>query len=47
MQALEYRKIDVRDNPDKIRRGYRPPGQFSVKEATSLATGSINLPTEK
>ena len=47
VQALEGQKIDVIDNPDRIQWGYRTPSQFNVKEATGLASGSINVPTEK
>ena len=47
VQALEGWKIGFRDFPDRIQWGYRPLGQFNVKEALGLARGSINLPTEK
>ena len=46
-QELNNKKIDYKDGPDKIWWGYRPPRNFSIKEATSLASGVISLPLGK
>lgn len=46
-QELQRRKIDRRSGPDKLRWGYQTIGTFSVKEATSLANGAINIPSYK
>lgn len=47
IQELNERKINIIANKDRIRWEYRPPGNFSVKEATSLASGAASLPSEK
>lgn len=44
---LKERKIEICDCPDQIRWGYRPLGQFNVKEAVELASGVAYFPSEK
>ena len=46
-QELQCRKIDQRLDSDKLCWGYRPVGTFTLKEATSLASGATTLPTER
>lgn len=47
VQILEECKLDIRASSDMICWGYRTPGQFNVKEAAYLASGSTNLPAKK
>lgn len=47
MQLLKERKIEIREGPNQIRWGFKAPGQFNVKEAMELASGTGMLPTEK
>jgi len=47
IQKLNERKIDLKENTDKIRWGYCPSGHFSVKEAMGLASGFVSLPSKK
>ena len=46
-QLLEERKIEIQECPDQIRWGYKPPGQFNVKQSVDLASGATFFLEEK
>ena len=47
IQELQERKIEIREGTDQIIWGFKAPGQFNIKEAVELASGTGMLPMEK
>lgn len=47
IQELKERKIEIREDPDQIRWGFKALGQFNVKEVMELSSGATLLSKEK